>query len=86
MNFSIDLSFIIEIATILLTGSGIYWNMRIKLKELEMRINAVETMEKKFSEDFTKLEDKLDILVTRIEGVATKLEVMAEKVNNIIRK
>ena len=77
---------ILEIATILLTGSGIYWNIRIKLKELEMRISSVETMEKKFSEDFTKLEDKLDILVTRIEGVATKLEVMTEKVNNILRK
>ena len=84
MNDNIRLT--VEIATILLTGSGIYWNIRIKLKELEMRISSVETMEKKFSEDFTKLEDKLDILVTRIEGVATKLEVMTEKVNNILRK
>lgn len=79
-----DLRIIIEIGMILLTGSGIYWNIRIKLKELEMRILAVETMEKKFSEDFTKLENKLDVIVSRIETVATRLEVMTERVNNIV--
>ena len=80
-----DLRIIIEIGMIILTGSGIYWNIRIKLKELEMRIRAVETMEKKFSEDFTKLENKLDMIVSRIETVATRLEVMTERVNNIVK-
>lgn len=81
-----DIRFVIEIGSIVLTGSGIYWNLRLKLKELELRVKAMEAMEAKFSEDFCKLEGKLDTIVSRIEQVATRLEVMTERVNNLMKQ
>ena len=81
-----DIRFLIDLAMIILGGSGVYWNLRLKLKELELRIKAMEAMEAKFSEDFCKLEGKLDPIVSRIEQVATRLEVMTERVNNLMKQ
>ena len=81
-----DIRLLIDLGMIILGGSAVYWKIQIKLKELELRIHAVEAMEAKFSEDFGRLEEKLETIVTRIETVATKLEVMTERVNNLMKQ
>lgn len=95
---SIDIiRFFIELIVILAGIAAAYWQIKIKLKELELRIESLEKTEERFNRDFTKLEEKLeaavdkigerfDATLIRLDGVATKLEVVADRVNNLMTK